>query len=157
MAHCGGRRSAALFVTAIIVVAGCANLVGASFAFRQTLTAAQPEADAALGKCVAASGNRVVISAPSGAGGGSAVVFVSDPETDGLVPSQELTGPDTVAADRFGEAIAMDGSTLVVTAPGHASEAGGEHIVELRAFLVPPYLMGVLPAAIVIRRPPFFF
>ena len=79
-----------------------------------------------FGHSVAVSGETMVVGAPGNeANAGAAYVF-----TDGGMGWQEteLRGPDTVAKDHFGDSIAIFGNTVVISAPGHASDAGRVYV-----------------------------
>jgi hypothetical protein len=79
-----------------------------------------------FGDSVAVSGNTVVVGAPSHASkAGAAYVFMNSGK--GWVATV-LKGSDTTAKDDFGDSVAISGSTIVVGAFGHASEAGRAYV-----------------------------
>ena len=79
-----------------------------------------------FGVSVAVSGRTVVVGAPSHASkAGAAYVFTN---AGGQWQGQELKGSDTVAKDDFGDSVAISGSTIVVGAFDHASEAGRAYV-----------------------------
>jgi hypothetical protein len=57
---------------------------------------------------------------------GRAYLFTKTPT--GWRQSAELVGSDTVTADWFGGSVAVSGSTIVVGAPNHASDAGRAYV-----------------------------
>lgn len=72
--------------------------------------------------CVAVSGERMVIGAPGrGAGRGAAYVFRRG--NSGWQEEQILTAVVSDANDRFGAAVAIDGTRIIVGAPGEDSAA----------------------------------
>lgn len=79
-----------------------------------------------FGASVAVSGRTIVVGAPSHASkAGAAYVFTNAGEH---WQAEELQGHDTVAKDDFGGAVAVSGSTIVVGAFDHASEAGRAYV-----------------------------
>jgi hypothetical protein len=79
-----------------------------------------------FGVSVAISGNTIVVGAPSHASkAGAAYVFI---EAGGHWQEEPLKGYDTVAKDDFGDSVAISGSTVVVGAFDHASEAGRAYV-----------------------------
>src|SRR5208282_6153202 len=76
---------------------------------------------------VAVSGRTIVVGAPSHAWkAGAAYVFT---DAGGHWQGQELKGYDTVTKDDFGDSVAISGSTIVVGAFDHASEAGRAYVI----------------------------
>jgi FG-GAP repeat len=79
-----------------------------------------------FGDSVAVSGSTVVVGAPSHASkAGAAYVFRNSAKG---WQATELKGSDTGAKDDFGDSVAVSGSTIVVGAFGHASEAGRAYV-----------------------------
>ena len=79
-----------------------------------------------FGVSVAISGSTIVVGAPSHASkAGAAYVFT---DAGGDWQAQELKGYDTVTKDDFGDSVAISGSTIVVGAFDHASEAGRAYV-----------------------------
>ena len=109
--------------------------VGRAYVFTKTATGWHQRAELEspgtvvgdwFGDSVAVSGSTIVVGAPSHASkAGAAYVFTTSGE--GWQPT-ELKGSDTVAKDDFGESVAASGSTIVVGAFGHASEAGRAYL-----------------------------
>jgi len=81
----------------------------------------------AVGVSVAISGTTAAVGAPDHAkDAGRAYVFTST--AAGWHEAAELKGSDTVAGDYFGYAVAISGTTVVVSAPGFAKNAGRAYI-----------------------------
>jgi hypothetical protein len=79
-----------------------------------------------FGVSVAISGSTIVVGAPSHASkAGAAYVFI---DTGRHWQTEKLEGYDTVAKDDFGDSVAISGSTIVVGAFDHASEAGRTYV-----------------------------
>jgi hypothetical protein len=79
-----------------------------------------------FGVSVAISGSTIVVGAPSHASkAGAAYVFTN---AGRHWQAEELKGFDTVAKDDFGDSVAISGSTIVVGAFDHASEAGRAYV-----------------------------
>jgi hypothetical protein len=79
-----------------------------------------------FGASVAVSGRTIVVGAPSHASkAGAAYVFTN---AGNHWQAEELKGYDTVAKDDFGGSVAVSGSTIVVGAFDHASEAGRAYV-----------------------------
>lgn len=104
---------------------------GAAYVFRlrdglwveqAKLLASDAAAGAAFGTSVAVSGDRLVIGAPETGVGGTAYVF----RRQGNVWIEEgrLVGGGVVAGETFGEAVAIDGGTVVVGASRAATPQG---------------------------------
>ncbi len=79
---------------------------------------------------MSADGATVVVGAPLNTGGGQAVVFVRSGSTWTL--QQRLSRPGGAVGDRFGDAVAIDGSRIAVGAPsadgGGVNDAGAAHV-----------------------------
>ena len=81
----------------------------------------------AVGVSVAISGTTAVVGGPGSAkDAGRAYVFTST--AAGWQQAAELKGSDTVAGDYFGYAVAISDTTVVVSAPGFAKNAGRAYI-----------------------------
>jgi hypothetical protein len=79
-----------------------------------------------FGVSVAVSGHTIVVGAPSHASkAGAAYVFTN---AGRHWQTEKLEGYDTVAKDDFGDSVAISGSTIVVGAFDHASEAGRAYV-----------------------------
>jgi len=79
-----------------------------------------------FGVSVAISDRTIVVGAPSHASkAGAAYVFTN---AGGHWQGEKLEGDDTVAKDDFGDSVAISGSTIVVGAFDHASEAGRAYV-----------------------------
>jgi hypothetical protein len=105
----------------------------------QYLTSPAPDIDDEFGHRVALDGELLVIGAPgedSAPNGLTAdpnddsmtdagAVFVLRRENGAFVPEGLLKAPNGDAGDRFGNAVALSGDTLVVSAPGEDSGAAG--------------------------------
>ncbi len=79
-----------------------------------------------FGASVAISDGTIVVGAPSHASkAGAAYVFTNSGQGWQVT---EIKGSDTVAKDDFGDAVAVSGSTIVVGAFGHKSEAGRAYV-----------------------------
>ncbi len=83
-----------------------------------------------FGASVAVSSSTIVVGAPTApllpSGVGRAYVFAKT--ATGWHQSAELEGPDALGPDWFGDSVAVSGSTIVVGAFGHASEAGRAYL-----------------------------
>ena len=97
------------------------------------LTAEKGQVDESFGGSVAVSGNTIVVGALDHEAGahsdqGAAYVFVMPgPGWAGsLTQTAELTAENGKAEDRFGEAVAVSGNTVVVGAPDHEVEENKE-------------------------------
>ena len=107
------------------------------FVQRAELTAAGGEAEEAFGDSVGVSGSTIVVGAPNrNAGGkmerGEAYVFTM-PSSGWANASQtaELTAENGEAGERFGQAVAVSGNTIVAGAPDHkvgANEVGAAYV-----------------------------
>jgi FG-GAP repeat len=79
-----------------------------------------------FGASVAVSGRTIVVGAPSHASkAGAAYVFTNSGRG---WQATGLKGSDTVAKDDFGDAVGVSGTTIVVGAFGHKSEAGRAYV-----------------------------
>jgi hypothetical protein len=110
---------------------------GTAWSQQQKLTASDGAASDQFGESVSVSGDRAVVGSPFeddiGSSSGSAYVFA---RSGGVwVQQQKLTGGDQGSlsgsfADFFGTSVAIDGSTIIVGAPGHdhgSSDRGGAY------------------------------
>ena len=112
------------------VVAG-APLLGSAFVFRRTaegfwakaakLTASDAAQDDHFGHEVSISGDTVLVGAPqdddAGSASGSAYIFARDPGTGSWSQQRKLRASDAAAEDRFGDGVALSGTTALVGAP----------------------------------------
>ncbi len=91
------------------------------------LKASNTQAGAKFGASVSVSGDLIVVGAPGeeteGLNSGAAYVFTRSGSawTQGAL----LKGPNTEAGDKFGEAVAASGNTVIVGAPAESSSATG--------------------------------
>lgn len=88
-----------------------------------------------FGTEVAVEGSTVLVTAIDADLNGSVSVFQNGP-TGGWPLIATLTSPETALFDRFGDALAVDGNTIVVGAPADsiaASGAGAVHVFTLRS------------------------
>ncbi len=95
------------------------------------LTADDRAVNDEFGYSVAVDGNTAVVGAPGSNGNaGAAYVFVFTEADDDGVWSQaaKLTAPSPVTNDEFGISVAVDGSTVVVGAPGTNSNTGEAYV-----------------------------
>jgi FG-GAP repeat len=109
--------------------------LGRAYVFTETASGWQESGELAVpgttpgdlfGVSVAISGRTIVVGAPSHASkAGAAYVFTHAGEH---WQAEELKGYDTVAKDDFGDSVAVSGSTIVVGAFDHASEAGRAYV-----------------------------
>jgi FG-GAP repeat/Abnormal spindle-like microcephaly-assoc'd, ASPM-SPD-2-Hydin len=86
------------------------------------LTASDGEAGDDFGDAVAFNGSTIVVGAPShqvGSNGYQGAVYVFVKSSGGWSQKSELTASDGEAGDNFGDAVALNGSTLVVGAYYH--------------------------------------
>jgi hypothetical protein len=132
---------ASVAVSGRTIVAGApaapllASGVGRAYVFTETATGwrqtAQLESTSgavgdSFGASVAVSGGTIVVGAPSHASkAGAAYVFTNSGKG---WQATELKGSDTVAKDDFGDAVGVSGTTIVVGAFGHKSEAGRAYV-----------------------------
>jgi hypothetical protein len=121
--------------TAVVGAPGYASAAGRVYVFSDTggswrQTAELRGSDATMGDTfgfsVAISGGTIVVGAQNHAkGAGSAYVFT---DSGGWKQTAELKGSDTTTGDTFGTSVAIEGTTAVVGAPGHASVAGRVYV-----------------------------
>ena len=95
--------------------------VGTRWVEETKLTASDAAANDSFGDSVAISGSTAVVGAPSSGGVGAAYVFRYDGTK--WVEEKRLTASDGSANDLFGSAVAVDGDTAVVGAPGDDDDA----------------------------------
>jgi hypothetical protein len=69
-------------------------------------------------------GGAVAVSGSTAAIGASAAVYVFSAEGASWSQVQELTEPDPTGSDRYGSALGLSSSALVVGAPGHDAQLG---------------------------------
>jgi hypothetical protein len=80
-----------------------------------------------FGGAVAISANTIAVGANSqDSQRGRVYLFVK--RLNGWYQTGELLGSDTVAGDNFGVSVAVSGNSVVVGAPGHASQAGRAYV-----------------------------
>jgi hypothetical protein len=133
-----GNFGASVAVSRTTIVAGApgAGSSGRAYVFTKAGTGWRQAAvlkgsDTAVGDnfglSVAVSGGAVVVGAPShSAQAGRAYVFSQ--AGAGWHQAVELLGSDTAAGDRFGETVAVSGTTVGVGAPGHAASTGRAYV-----------------------------
>jgi FG-GAP repeat protein len=97
----------------------------AEFAYGKAMV---PGTDEHLGSTVAVIGERAVVGAPDGAGGGKAIVFRHAGRT--WTEEATLVGAGQ-PGDRFGASVAIGGTTILVGAPGENSGAGAAYVFTL--------------------------
>ena len=133
----GDEFGASVGVYGDTVVVGAPGGDGAAYVFSRptggwtsTSTATKLSAPAGasqggFGASVAVDGDIVVVGAPSiqGSGGKLGAVYVF--KLSDLSNSVELTSPDGIMAERFGAAVAIDGDSIIVGAPGGSGIAAG--------------------------------
>ncbi len=122
--------------TAIVGVPGIDDGAGRAYVYTDTKgtwkkTAELQGVDASpgdwFGDSVAISGTTIAVGAQGHAGfAGRAYVFAESGTTWSEVA--ELQGSDTQSGDWFGSSVAIDGATVVVGAPGAASNAGNAYV-----------------------------
>jgi len=121
---------------------GCVGMSGAflfetadgSYYPRPTLLVSAVYGDS-FGAAVSLAGPFAVVGAPGthvsgAAGAGNATVFVREPG-GWCVPRRTLTLDAPPGGERLGAAVAVDGTTLVVGAPGAARDSGAAQTVDL--------------------------
>lgn len=79
-----------------------------------------PESGDYFGSSIALHGDTLVAGAP-GESGGKGAVYVYRFENGGWIQKQRLTALNPTTRDRFGSAVAFDGTTLVISAPSRNS------------------------------------
>ena len=123
------EQCAMLSITLADLPVAVQQAISSAIGWDQTakLTASDAAASDNLGASVSISGNTLVVGSPNATVGanaeqGAAYVFTGS----GSAWSQiaKLTASDGAAYDRFGDAISIDGNTIVV-GPGYASSSGG--------------------------------
>ena len=133
----GDEFGASVGVDGNSVIVGAPGGDGAAYVFSRptggwtsTSTATKLSAPAGAGQggfgtSVAVDGDYVVVGAPSvqGSGGKLGAVYVF--KLSDLSDSVELTSPDGIMAERFGAAVAIDGDSIIVGAPGGSGVAAG--------------------------------
>ena len=86
----------------------------------QKLTASDGTSGQQFGRSVAISGSTIVVGVPFdsfGASSNQGSVYVFKRQGGSWVEEQKLTASDGAAGDQFGHAVAISGSTIIVTAP----------------------------------------
>ncbi len=127
-----GYAAAISGTTAVVSAPGFAKNAGRTYIFARTATGWKQAAELKGSDTVAGDyfGDSLAISGATaliGADGhtksaGRAYVFTST--AAGWKQAVELKGSDTVAGDGFGYAVAISGTTAIVGAPDHATDAG---------------------------------
>jgi FG-GAP repeat len=139
MAHDWFGDAVAISGNTIVVGAPSVSVLtpglGQAFVFTRTATGWHGSGQLAVsgttpgdlfGDAVAVSDGTVVVGAPGHASkAGAAYVFTN---AGSHWQAEELKGSDTVAKDDFGDSVAVSGSTIVVGAFDHASEAGRAYV-----------------------------
>ncbi len=94
------------------------------------LTDDPPEANDEFGYAVAVDGDTAVVGMPGGDDGGlnAGAAFVFIKGSGGWTEVAKLRASDPNAAYRFGLSVALQGSTIVVGAPDHASKKGAVYL-----------------------------
>lgn len=91
---------------------------GGTWTQTQKLTPSNGAQDGYFGRSLAIDGTTALIGAPAaGLGGAQGAVYVFSESNDTWSQTQELQAIDGVAGDSFGSAVAMHGSTAMVSAP----------------------------------------
>ena len=89
------------------------------------LTAPGDAANRWFGHAVSIAGDTIAVGAPGGRGAGVAYIFTKpDAGWGNSSVAVELTASEAVTGDRFGYAVSLRGSTLLVGAPGNESGEG---------------------------------
>lgn len=97
---------------------------GNTWAQRQFL---EPPANAVdFGHAIAISGSRVAVGDPQAMGRGAVYMYANGP--GGWTLDQTISSPDAVSLTEFGDAVALDGTRLVVGAPGADEFRGAAHV-----------------------------
>ena len=92
------------------------------------LTAADGAPGDAFGVAVALDGDRALVGATGGDGGGSAYVFDRDALAGTWAQDARLTAPAPMAGDVFGAAVALSGDRVLVGAYGDGRESGVAYV-----------------------------
>ena len=118
--------------TALVSAPGFAKNAGRTYIFARTATGWKQASELKgsdtvagdyFGESLAISGATTIVGADGHAkSAGRVYVFTST--TAGWKQVAELKGSDTVAGDGFGYAVAISGTTAIVGAPDHATDAG---------------------------------
>ena len=87
------------------------------------LTASDAASNDHFGKSVAIDGGTIVVGAPQWENDGSGSVYLF--RTSDYAQLAKLNGPDAAAKDYFGDSVAIDGETVVATAP-YDDDAGAD-------------------------------
>jgi hypothetical protein len=103
---------------------------GTGWTLEATLTASDGQAADTFGAAVAIYGDTIIVGSPgddigSAADRGSAYFFVRTGTT--WIASEKLLAPDGLSGDRFGDAVAIDGDTVVVGAPSDDAGLIADH------------------------------
>ena len=113
-------------------------------------------ADDFFGGSVALSGSTLVVGA-FGHANGAGRTYVFTKAATGWQQTAELKGSDTAAKDDFGGSVALSGSTVVVSASGHADGAGRAYVfgpgVSVTTTTVPASMTTTVPASTMTTLP----
>jgi hypothetical protein len=130
------RCSVTLLATALILATPVRSVVLAAPGEAKLVPADTTLTDA-LGSAVAMSGDTALLGAPwdgdLGKRSGSAYVFERDGQSGDWLPATKLTASNGSSEDLFGTAVAIDGDTMVVGAPGDSArgrQAGSAYVFE---------------------------
>ena len=128
--------------TAVVGAPGASGGQGAAYVFVRTsgvwdqpveLTASGGANDK-FGTSVAVDGSTVVVGAPGNTTNTGAAYLFTEPDTDSggwtgtIAAASKLTGTDGAVNDKFGTSVAVDGSTVVVGAPGNTTNTGAAYV-----------------------------
>jgi Ca2+-binding RTX toxin-like protein len=134
-----GTRSTALcgaaaLMLGLLVSASSADAVHLPVGFRQEIASPGSVFEDSFGDAVAVDGDTLAVGEPTAVAPidppGKVHVYRRDPATGSWGDRQEIVGPES--GDRFGTAVALDGGTLVIGAPGGGSSGQGEAHVWVR-------------------------
>jgi len=124
--------------TIVLGDSAMASNAGRAFVVKETssgwqglaeLKGSDTAADDFFGASVTISGTTVVVGAASAhASAGRAYVFTE--AASGWRQTAELKGSDTVKNDLFGHSVAISGTTIVIGAPHHPSQAGCAYVFQ---------------------------
>ncbi|MPZ21721.1 MAG: hypothetical protein GEV06_28105, partial [Luteitalea sp.] len=106
------RAAAALLAISVTMVPGYARA-----AEQEKLTAADGAADNAFGRSLALDGDTLVVGAPGAevdGNGFQGAVYVLTRSEGTWTETAKLTAADGATSDRFGQAVALEGDTLIV-------------------------------------------